>query len=62
MAFVNTEDFQNEIDDTVSKEPLFLAASYDTDLIGFHNLIPYMDYFYDFFKNENYLIVEILTK
>ncbi|NLI58900.1 MAG: DNA photolyase [Clostridium sp.] len=62
VAFVNTEDFQNEIADAASKEPLFLAASYDTDLIGFHNLIPYMDYFYDFFKNEKNLIVEIRTK
>ncbi len=62
VAFVNTEDFKNEIASKAMQEPLFLAASYDTDLIGFHNIIPYMDYFYDFFKEEKNLIVEIRTK
>ncbi|MDQ2084926.1 DNA photolyase [Herbivorax sp. ANBcel31] len=62
VAFVNTEDFKNEISDMISKKPIFLATSYDTDLIGFHNIIPYMDYFYDFFKEKKNLTVEIRTK
>lgn len=62
VAFVNVEDFQNAILDVHSKEPIFLAASYDTDLIGFHKIIPYFDYFYNFFKNQQNLIVEIRTK
>lgn len=62
VAFVNIEDFQGAISKVVSREPVFLAASYDTDLIGFHNIIPYMDYFYDFFKKQPNLFVEARTK
>lgn len=62
VAFVNVEDFQSAICDVVNREPVFLAASYDTDLIGFHNIIPYMDYFYDFFKKQLNLFVEVRTK
>ncbi|SKA87781.1 spore photoproduct lyase [Caloramator quimbayensis] len=62
VAFVNIEDFKSEIKHTVSKETAFLAASYDTDLIAFHSIIPYMDYFYDFFKDLPNLLVEVRTK
>lgn len=62
VAFVNIEDFQGAISTVVSRDPVFLAASYDTDLIGFHNIIPYMDYLYDFFKKQPNLFVEVRTK
>lgn len=62
VAFVNTGDFQNEIANEVFKKSLFLATSYDTDLIGFHKIIPYMDYFYNFFKEHKNLTIEIRTK
>lgn len=62
VAFVNIEDFQNAISDVISSETVYLAASYDTDLIGFHNIIPYMDYFYDYFRNQPNLFVEVRTK
>ncbi|MCX7884735.1 MAG: DNA photolyase [Caloramator sp.] len=62
VAFVNIEDFKSEIKDITSRETSFLAASYDTDLIAFHSIIPYMDYFYDFFKDYLNLLVEVRTK
>lgn len=62
VAFVNTEQFKSAIRDVASNEPVFLAASYDTDLIAFHNVIPYMDYFHDFFKENTDILVEIRTK
>jgi spore photoproduct lyase len=62
VAFVNIEDFKNEMTYKVSKEPVFLAASYDTDLIAFHNIIPYIDYFYDYFRKQTDLLVEVRTK
>lgn len=61
-AFVNIDDFKSSIDDISRKEPIYLAASYDTDLIAFHNIIPYLDYFYDFFKSHPNLFIEIRTK
>ncbi len=62
VAFVNVENFQSAIEAAASKEPVFLAASYDTDLIAFHNILPYVDYFYDFFSKQSDLTVEIRTK
>lgn len=62
VAFVNIKDFQSAIENILLKEKIFLAASYDTDLIGFHNVIPYFDYFYDFFADKPRLITEIRTK
>lgn len=62
VAFVNIEDFKNEMLNVISKEPVFLAASYDTDLIAFHNILPYLDYFYDFFTRQSNIFVEIRTK
>ena len=64
VAFVNTEDFKKAFTEivTTEKEPVYLAASYDTDLIAFHSIIPYMDYFYDFFSMHPDIIVEIRTK
>ncbi|HOJ10046.1 MAG TPA: DNA photolyase [Clostridiales bacterium] len=62
VAFVNVEDFKFAMEQAVMKEPVFLAISYDTDLIGFHNIIPYYDYFCDFFASHSELYVEIRTK
>lgn len=62
VAFVNVEEFQRAMEDVVSKEPVYLAASYDTDLIAFHNILPYLNYFYDFFTKQPNLFVEVRTK
>lgn len=64
VAFVNIEDFKDAITKIVSneREPVYLAASYDTDLIAFHGIIPYLDYFYDFFSTLPNLYVEVRTK
>ncbi len=62
VAFVNTEQYKAAIKDETSGKPIYLAASYDTDLIAFHHVIPYMEYFYDFFKANTDITVEIRTK
>jgi spore photoproduct lyase len=64
VAFVNTKDFKNAMSEIVfnEKEPIYLAVSYDTDLIAFHSIIPYLDYYYDFFSKQPDLFVEIRTK
>ena len=64
VAFVNIEDFKHAISKVVmgEKELVSLAASYDTDLIAFHSVIPYLDYFYEFFEGESDVLVEVRTK
>lgn len=63
VAFVNVEDFKQAMENLLlSKGKAFLAVSYDTDLIAFHNIIPYLQYFYDFFASHPDLLVEVRTK
>lgn len=62
VAFVNVEDFKKSMEEVLVEKQAFLAASYDTDLIAFHNIVPYVDYFYDFFRENPDLLVEIRTK
>lgn len=62
VAFVNTEDFLRAMDDEASNGSFYLAASYDTDLIAFHNIIPYPDYLYDFLRTHRDITAEIRTK
>ena len=62
VAFVNVEDFQKAMGEILLEKQAFLAVSYDTDLIAFHNIVPYMDYFYGFFRENQDLLVEIRTK
>lgn len=62
VAFVNIEDFKNAILNISKDDSIYLAASYDTDLIAFHNIIPYLDYFYDFLKTQGNIFTEVRTK
>ncbi|HHW48063.1 MAG TPA: DNA photolyase [Clostridiaceae bacterium] len=63
VAFVNVEDFKEAMKDLLhSRKKVFLAVSYDTDLIAFHNIIPYLQYFYDFFASHPDMLAEVRTK
>lgn len=62
VAFVNVEDFRKAMEKEISRKQIYLAISYDTDLIAFHNIIPYLEYFYTFFASHSNILVEIRTK
>ena len=64
VAFVNWEDFSTAIETELSQEkdePLFLAASYDTDLMAFQTIFPYLDVLSSLFEKKN-LLFEVRTK
>ncbi|HHW30969.1 MAG TPA: DNA photolyase [Clostridiaceae bacterium] len=62
VAFVNTEDYMRSMEEIFQGRKILLAISYDTDLIAFHNIIPYLEYFYDFFAQHPDILVEVRTK
>lgn len=67
VAFVNEADYfaatQRAIAQRKDKSsPLYLAISYDTDLLGFENVLPYCERWIAFCKTEPDLIIEIRTK
>ncbi len=64
-AFVNLEDFKGAIDDELARAPrenLYLALSYDTDLIAFDPVFPYLEELYPFFAAKKNLTAELRTK
>ncbi|MEA4890426.1 MAG: DNA photolyase [Clostridiaceae bacterium] len=62
VVFVNTDDFQQAVAAEASRNPIFLAASYDTDLIALHSIIPCLDEWRSFLAGQQDLTMEIRTK
>ncbi len=64
VLFVNNTDFIKEtktLIDTI-KEPLYLALSYDTDLLALENWYPFCKEWINFCAQEENLTIEIRTK
>lgn len=59
-AFVNIEDFYNEA--ASLKNNPFLAISYDTDLLAFEGVIPYVTSWLDFASKHKDITLEVRTK
>lgn len=65
VAFVNIDDFQKAILETLNespKEKVYIAASYDTDILAFHNTYPYLDLLYPYLQEKKNLLFEVRTK
>lgn len=64
-AFVNIEDYKQEIArhlDANRGSSTLIAASYDTDLLAFDAVFPYLDLLYPFLKEQSDLLFEVRTK
>lgn len=67
VVFVNQDDFFTAVRQELPKrsdleKPLFLALSYDTDLMATENRIPISRNWIEFARSEDDLLVEIRTK
>ena len=67
VVFVNLEDFFAATRESIRTRPdpsfpLYLAISYDTDLLGFETIVPYCREWIEFSRKEKDLLVEIRTK
>ena len=71
VLFVNCDDFSSHLLRLLEEAPdekLYIAASYDTDLLSFQSTYPYMDYFYSklqefsAYATQEKLVFEIRTK
>ncbi len=62
VMFVNHEDYLAQTALELEKGPMYLAISYDTDLLAFENIIPYSKNWIDFTRNHPDLTIEIRTK
>lgn len=64
MLFVNNDDFIEATRQLVHqvKEPVYMALSYDTDLLAIETWLPYCSEWIAFGRTESLLTVEIRTK
>ena len=60
--FVNLEDAFSEVEKLLSKHPVYLCVSFDTDLIALENLTGYVSEWAEFTKEHPDLTIEIRTK
>lgn len=64
-AFVNIEDYEQEISRHLAEHrntSTLIAASYDTDLLAFDAVFPYLDLLHPFLKDQSDLLFEVRTK
>lgn len=60
-AFVNIQDFYDSVSTLKADKP-YIAVSYDTDLLAFEGIIPYVSGWLDFAARHNNITLEIRTK
>ena len=62
VVFVNLEDAFSEVEALLSKHPVYLCVSFDTDLIALENLTGYVSAWAEFTEKHPELTIEIRTK
>lgn len=62
VIFVNIEDIFNEVTKLLNKFPVYLCISYDTDLLGFENILGYTRKWINFAREHKNLTIELRTK
>ncbi len=62
VMFVNMDDFFAEVDALLAQHPVYLAISYDTDLLAFENIAGMSRMWIEFVRKQPDLMVELRTK
>ena len=62
VVFVNIEDIFSEVENLLSKHPVYLCISYDTDILAFENVLGYGAKWIEFSKKHPDLKIELRTK
>ena len=63
VIFVNIEDYLEEIEKLwTEKKNLYIACSYETDLLAMERIVPYSRRFIDFCRGKKGLNIEVRTK
>lgn len=62
VVFVNLEDFFDECKKMLSKHPVYLCVSYDTDMLALEPIVGYAKKWCEFVEENPNLTIEIRTK
>ena len=62
VLFVNIDDYFSELDKLLAKHPIYLCASYDTDLLALHHLSQLAVKWAEYVQTQPNLTIELRTK
>ena len=62
VVFVNLEDYKQDIEDMGGRRPMYLCASFDTDLLAMNGLTGHADFWKDIARTHDDILVELRTK
>jgi len=62
VIFVNIEDFFTETEHLLEKHPIYLAISYDTDLLALEHIVPFSAKWIEYAQQSPDLTIELRTK
>ena len=62
VVFVNLEDYRSDVEDKLKEGPMYVCASYDTDLLAMNPLTGHADYWKELALTHDDLLVELRTK
>ena len=62
VVFVNLEDYRKDVQEKLKEGPMYVCASYDTDLLAMNGLAGHADFWKKLCLAEGDLLVELRTK
>ncbi|MBR2821110.1 MAG: radical SAM protein [Clostridiales bacterium] len=62
VVFVNLEDYRRDVEEKLKEGPMYVCASYDTDLLAMNQLTGHADFWKEMALSEEDLLVELRTK
>ena len=62
VVFVNLEDYRADVEEKLREGPMYVCASYDTDLLAMNSLTGHADFWKDMALEHEDLLVELRTK
>ena len=62
VVFVNLEDYRADVKAKLAEGPMYVCASYDTDLIAMNGLTGHADFWKELAREHSDLLVELRTK
>ncbi|MBR2549096.1 MAG: radical SAM protein [Clostridiales bacterium] len=62
VVFVNLEDYKADVEYRLEEGPMYVCASFDTDLIAMNGLTGHVDFWKEMAKEHEDLLVELRTK
>ena len=62
VVFVNLEDYRADVEEKLREGPMYVCASYDTDLLAMNSLTGHADFWKEMALDHEDLLVELRTK